>query len=117
MRRYRSTTLSGRLALASLGTAAAIGGVCAVGLSSLQNTSTVARVAVSQQLALIDDAAAISAFQYQKGFVADYLLTGNRAGLEEIEANRPAFESWLVRARAKVGTPALGPLLDEIQRE
>ena len=117
MRKSRSADLSARLALASLGSAAAIGVVCAVGLSSLEHTSAVARVAVTQQLALIDDAAAMGAFQYQKGFVAEYLLTGNRSWLAELETSRPAFESWLARAHATVTTPALAALLDDIQRE
>ncbi len=103
MRRSRSAALSARLALASLGTALAVGVVCAVGLFSLGNASAVARIAVSRQLALIDDAAAMSAFLYQKGFVAEYLLTGNRAWLAELESNRPAFESWLRRMHGKVG--------------
>jgi len=117
MNRLRSSSLSARLALASLGTALAIGIVCGVGLSSLENTAAVARVAVTQQLALIDDAAAMSAFQYQKGFVAEYLLSGNRAWLAELETSRPAFESWLARAHSKMGDPASGKLLDEIERE
>lgn len=115
--RLRTSSLSGRLALASLGTALAIGIVCAVGLSSVENTAAVARVAVTQQLALIDDAAAMSAFQYQKGFVAEYLLSGNRAWLAELETSRPAFESWLARAHSKMGDPASAKLLDEIERE
>ena len=84
MRRSRSAALSVRLAFASFGTALAVGVVCAVGLFSLGNASAVARVAVTRQLALIDDAAAMSAFLYQKGFVAEYLLTGNRAWLAEL---------------------------------
>ena len=96
-----SPTLWRRLALASLGTALAIGGVCAVALSSLANTGAVTRVAVTQQLALIDDAAAMAAFQYQKGFVAEYLLSGNLDRLAELETSRPAFESWLERAHTK----------------
>ena len=107
-RRSRAIGLSARLALASLGTAIAIGVVCAVGLSSLENTAAVARVAVGQQLALIDDAAAMGAFQYQKGFVAEYLLTGNREWLAELETSRPAFESWLAGAHAKAADPASG---------
>ena len=103
-RKLGTAALSGRLALASLGTAIAIGVVCAVGLSSLENTAAVARVAVTQQLALIDDAAAMSAFQYQKGFVAEYLLSGNRAWLAELETSKPAFESWLAR-RATARSP------------
>jgi signal transduction histidine kinase len=117
MRRSRSATLSARLALASLGTAVAVGVVCAVGLFSLGNASTVSRVAVSRQLALIDDAAAMSAFLYQKGFVAEYLLTGNRAWLAELESNRPAFESWLRRMHGKIGSADSEHLLDEIQSE
>jgi signal transduction histidine kinase len=109
--------LSARLALASLGVAIAIGVVCGVGLSSLENTATVARVAVTQQLALIDDAAAMAAFQYQKGFVAEYLLSGNRAWLAELETSRPAFESWLANAHSKVMNAASSRLLDEIERE
>jgi signal transduction histidine kinase len=113
----RSGALSARLALASLGTAIAIGIVCAVGLSSLENTAEVTRVAVSQQMALIDDAAAMSAFQYQKGFVAEYLLSGNVARLSELNMSRPAFESWLKGARAKMTDPPSARLLDDIQRE
>jgi signal transduction histidine kinase len=116
MRRSRSAALSARLALASLGTALAVGVVCAVGLFSLGNASSVARIAVSRQLALIDDAAAMSAFLYQKGFVAEYLLTGNRAWLAELESNRPAFESWLKRMHGK-GGPTSERLLDQIQTE
>jgi signal transduction histidine kinase len=116
-RRSRAIGLSARLAFASLGTAIAIGVVCAVGLSSLENTAAVTRVAVGQQLAVIDDAAAMSAFQYQKGFVAEYLLSGNREWLAELETSKPAFESWLATARAKITSPASAKLLDEIHTE
>src|SRR5215471_1108773 len=66
MRRSRSAVLSARLALASLGTAVAVGVVCAVGLSSLGNASAAARAAVVGQLALVDEASAMTAFLYQK---------------------------------------------------
>jgi C4-dicarboxylate-specific signal transduction histidine kinase len=117
MRRSRSAALSARLAVASLGTAIAVGVVCAVGLFSLGNASRDARVAVTRQLELLDDAEAMSAFLYQKGFVAEYLLTGNRAWLAELETSRPAFETWLAHAHARVGSAASGRLLDEIQGE
>jgi signal transduction histidine kinase len=57
----------------------------------------------------------MSAFLYQKGFVAEYLLTGNRAWLAELESNRPAFESWLARMHGNVGGAASQRLLDQIQ--
>ena len=94
-----------------------MGVVCAVGLSSLENTAAAARVAVTQQLALIDDAAAMSAFQYQKGFVAEYLLSGNRAWLEELATSKPAFESWLKAAQTKVSSQTSRTLLHDIESE
>ncbi len=114
MRGSRSARLSARLALASVGTALAVGVVCAVGLFSLGNASAVARVAVTRQLALIDDASAMSSFLYQKGFVAEYLLTGNRAWLAELESNRPIFESWLRKMHGR-GGPASEKVLNEIE--
>ena len=83
----RSQILSRRLALASLGTAVAVGVVCAVGLFSLGNASALAHVAVTRQLELADEATAMSAFLYQKGFVAEYLLTGNRSWLADLETS------------------------------
>ncbi len=117
MRRSRSAVLSARLALASLGTAVAVGVVCAVGLSSLENASSVARVAVGQQLAIIDDAAAMASFLYQKGFVAEYLLTGDRKGLDELETSRSAFVSWLAQAQAQVTNTESARILDQVRRE
>jgi signal transduction histidine kinase len=113
----RPLAWSFRLALASAGTALAIGVVCAVGLYSLDHTAEAGSAAVTRQLALIDDAAAVSAFQYQKGFVAEYLLTGNRTWLAELETSRPAFERWLEEAQRAVGASPAGAVVDEIRRE
>lgn len=106
-----------RLALASLGMALAIGVVCAVGLSSIKNASTVARVAVSRQLALIDEAEAMRSFMYRKVYVAQYIMTGNHEWIAELDAARPMFESWLARARHNSVGPSWGHLLDQIQAE
>jgi two-component system, NtrC family, sensor kinase len=59
----------------------------------------------------------MSAFQYQKGFVAEYLLSGNREWLAELQTSKPAFESWLATARAKIANPASAKLLDDIHNE
>ncbi|HEX2657918.1 MAG TPA: ATP-binding protein [Polyangia bacterium] len=112
-----SRRLSKQLALASLGTVLAVGVVCAVGLFSLGNASAVARMAVTRQLHLADDAAGMSAFLYQKGFVAEYLLTGDRRWLEDLEGSRPAFESWLAHAHEKVTAADGRRLLEDIQSE
>jgi signal transduction histidine kinase len=117
MRASRSAVLSARLALASLGTAVAVGVVCAVGLSSLEHASSVAREAVTRQLSLIDDAAAMTAFLYQKGFVAEYLLTGDKRWLAELETSRPPFEAWLARAEGTAPGLESARVLEDIQRE
>jgi C4-dicarboxylate-specific signal transduction histidine kinase len=117
MRFWHPDQLTLRLALASVGTAAAVGIVCAVGLYSLKHAASDGNAAVTRQLALIDDTAAMSALQYQKGLVAEYLLTGDPAPLAELESRRPAFEDWLERAHERVGAPASARLLDDLQRE
>jgi signal transduction histidine kinase len=111
----RPDSLSVRLALASLGTALAVAGVCGVGLYSLEHASADGNVAVTRQLALIDETSAMSAFQYQKGLVAEYLLTGDESRLSELDASRPTFESWLARAHALIGGEAAQKVLAEIQ--
>jgi signal transduction histidine kinase len=106
--------LSVRLALASLGTALAVGTVCAVGLSSLVDVAALTRGVVSRQLAVLDDSHAFGSLLYQKGFVAEYLLTGDRAWLDRLERNRPAFEKWLARTASD---PPGHALLEKIQQE
>jgi signal transduction histidine kinase len=116
MRAWHPDELSVRLALASVGTAIAVGIVCAVGLYSLEHAAADGNAAVTQQLALIDDTAAMSAFQYQKGLVAEYLLTGDPTRLAELDASRPAFEGWLARSLQGAGGEASTKLLGQIQR-
>lgn len=79
------------------------------------DASRVARQAVTRELELADDATGMSAFLYQKGFVAEYLLTGNRHWLQELDSSRPDFESWLVHAEQKVGSAGEGRLLNDIR--
>jgi signal transduction histidine kinase len=107
----RSALLSLRLALASVCTAGAIGVVCAVAVSSLDNASAVTRVAVGRQLSLIDDAVGMRAFTYQKGFVTQYILTGDRKWLAEPEATHPTFDDWLAHANAHAEGPTTRRLL------
>jgi C4-dicarboxylate-specific signal transduction histidine kinase len=117
MRSRRPDSLSLRLALASLGTAAAVGVVCAVGIYSLEHAATDGSAAVTRQLELIEDTAAMSALQYQKGLVAEYLLTGDAVHLAELDGARPAFEQWLARAQQKMGWGESRHLLDDLEKE
>lgn len=106
--------LSVRLALAALGTALTVGTVCVVGLRSLTDVAALTRQSVTRQLAVLENSHAFSSLLYQKGFVAEYLLTGDPAWLERLERNRPLFEAWLART---VADPTGHVLLDRIQRE
>lgn len=103
-----------RLTLAALGTALAVGTVCVVGLRSLTDVAALTRQSVTRQLAVLENSHAFSSLLYQKGFVAEYLLTGDPAWLERLERNRPQFEDWLART---VGDPSGHALLERIQRE
>jgi signal transduction histidine kinase len=113
----RRTRLSLRLALASVVSAAAIATVCAVALGSLRNLAFMTREGAARQIALIDDTAAFQSLLYQKGFVAEYMLTGDRAWLEQLETSRRAFDGWLARSRTGAGSEEGQTLLAQIQRQ
>jgi signal transduction histidine kinase len=122
IRRARPALLSMRLVslrliLASVCTAGAIGVVCTVAVSSLGNAATAARVSVDRQLSLIDDAVGMRAFAYQRGFVTQYILTGDRKWLAEPDMARPTFEAWLTRANAAADSPTSRSLLQRIGAE
>jgi signal transduction histidine kinase len=111
----RAPSLSLRLALASVCSAVAVGIVCVVGLVSLRNVSRVTRAALTRQIALLDESRAFTSLLYQKGFVAHYMLTRDRALLAQIEARRAAFESWLGAASGEASTPERRELLGRIR--
>src|SRR6516225_2048005 len=106
-----------RLALASLGWAAALAVVCGVGLVSLRNVSGVGRGAVLQQMALLNDTRAFQAVLYQKGFVAEYMLTRDRAWLEQLAKSREDVRAWLARTHGAVATPEQQQVLRRIESE
>src|SRR5258706_9236187 len=112
----RSVALPGRLALASVFTAAAIAVVCVVAVKSLDNAASVARIAVTRQLALIDDASAMRSFSTQNGRIGVYILTNDRKWLSETDATQPNFEAWLSRAHAAAATPQSRRALDGIDQ-
>src|SRR5262245_8361027 len=96
----RLAVLSTPLALAAVCTAVAMGVVCAVAVSSLTEAARGARLGVGRQLALIDDALGMRAFATQQGFVAQYVLTGDRKWLADPQSAPPKFDAWLARANA-----------------
>jgi signal transduction histidine kinase len=101
----RPSSLSIRLALAFTLAMAAMAIVCVVALVDLVNVSGRTRGAVSRQVALLRQATAFDALLYQKGFVAAYMVTGDRVWLHKLEATRGKFAAWL----ASVGPSLLPP--------
>lgn len=90
--------LSVRFALASIGTVVAITVVCAVGLDSVRQVGSVTHSAVSRRITAIHDSSAFQGMLYQKGLVAEYVLTGDRMWLAQLEDSRAAFARWLQNA-------------------
>jgi signal transduction histidine kinase len=112
----RSPSLSFRLALASLVSAVAVAAVCLVALVSLRNIASVSRSAVTRQIAALDESHAFAALLYQKGFLAHFMLTGDRAWLAQVDARRAAFETWLQSAE-EPSTPERRDLVQRIRDE
>jgi len=113
----RSNRLTLRFGLAAAISSLAVTLVCAAGLWGLSAQSRASQEAVHRQLALVDDAEGFQALFYQKGFVADYLLTGDRAWLEQLETSKLAFTRWLDRARADLEEPQSSSLLTRLRSE
>lgn len=115
--RRRPLPLSVRLALASVASVTAVFLVALVGLSSLDKVFAGTREAFGHHLELLNDTSAFESLLYQKGFAAEYMLTGDPSWLRELERSRADFEPWLERARAGVVSDAARGLLSEIEHE
>src|SRR5256885_1504818 len=82
----------------SLCSALAVGIVCVVGLVSLRNVSSVTRSAVTRQIATLDESRVFESLLYQKGFLAQYMLTADLRWVAQIDVYRQGFEQWLASA-------------------
>jgi signal transduction histidine kinase len=109
--------LSMRLGLASLASAVAIGFVCLVGLRSLGGVTEVARRAVIDQIDLLNDTSAFEAVLYQKGFAVEYMLSGDRKWLAELENSRAQVATWLMRTHSMTLDHPARDLLARIEGE
>jgi signal transduction histidine kinase len=105
--------LTVRLALAFTLSTAATALVCVVALVDLVNVSKRTNFVVSRQMEVLRDAAAFDALMYQKGFVADYMLTGDRVWLRKLESSRAEFARWVDDVRSKLA-PTESEVLDKI---
>ncbi len=53
----------------------------------------------------LSDAAALQGLLYQKGFVAEYFLTGDQRWLDELQRATPEFDRWLANITRAARTP------------
>ena len=60
--------------------------------------------AARADLAALEDAANLQALLYQKGFVSEYFLTGDRRWLGELARSRTEFDQWLARVTRNAGS-------------
>lgn len=59
-------------------------------------------------LAALDDAGELQELLYQKGFVAEYFLTGDPRSLKELASTTPAIDQWLGRIARDAATTESG---------
>ena len=69
---------------------------------SMRRLSSMSSTALRGQMDLFENAAGLQELLYQKGFVASYMLTGERAWLEQLDRSRQSFAGWLERAHFQV---------------
>jgi signal transduction histidine kinase len=112
----RSSKLGLRLALAFVSSMAAMAAICIVALVTLVDVSEHTRKGASQGVDLLRDAAAFDAMLYQKGFVADYMLTRDPVWLEKLGDARARFAHWIEHPRRGLDAQER-ELLREIERE
>jgi len=99
----RPQPLSVQLALASLVSVVGLVIVCGVGVVSLQQLSSSSSAALRGEMDLFDNMEGLQSLLYQKGFVAYYMLSGDRTWLTELDRSRQDFSRWLQQARTYRG--------------
>jgi signal transduction histidine kinase len=101
VRRRRLQRLIGVLTVASALVLLAIAGVA---LRSIAVSHEAATDGARADLAALEDATELQTLLYQKGFVAEYFLTGDHRWIDELERARPAFEQWLAAMTRNAGS-------------
>jgi signal transduction histidine kinase len=92
--------------------------IAGVAMRSIAVSHQAATDAARADLAALEDATELSALLYQKGFVAEYFLTGDRRFLDELEQARPEFERWLAAMTRTAGSsPAVAEATAQLVAE
>jgi len=117
MAAFRPQSLSLQLALACLVSVLALGVVCSVGVVSMRQLSVISSTALQGQIELFNNTSSLQELLYQKGFVASYMLTGEREWLTQLERSRQSFSQWLEHAQSESGLSEGRQGLLQIARE
>jgi signal transduction histidine kinase len=85
-------------------TFAALAAVALAAVRAVAVSHRAATEAARADLAALEDAHELQNLLYQKGFVAEYFLTGDTRWLEELKRATPSFEEWLARVTKEATT-------------
>jgi signal transduction histidine kinase len=85
-------------------TFAALAAVALAAVRAVAVSHRAATEAAQADLAALEDAHELQNLLYQKGFVAEYFLTGDTRWLEELKRTTPSFEEWLARVTKEATT-------------
>ena len=103
--RSRHRRIQRLLRVVSLGSVLLTATIAAIEVRALAVTHRAATDAARADLSALRDASQLENLLYQKGFVAEYFLTGDPYWLEQLRGARPAFERWLAGLTRDASTP------------
>src|SRR3954463_11129287 len=89
--------------VASSISALALLALAGIALRSVAVSHRTATDAARVDLLALEDAGEMQALLYQKGFAAEYFLTGDERWINELDRTRPAFERWLANVTKNAG--------------
>src|ERR1700753_1874184 len=114
----RPRRLQSIFSVLSLVTTALLLGLGGVALRSVSVSHRSATDAARADLDALEDASQLQALLYQKGFVAEYFLTGDRHWLAELGRSRLEFDRWIVQVTRNAGvTPELAHITGQLVTE
>src|SRR5437899_3338392 len=103
MANLRSSRLQWKFGVLSLAATLLLLVVAGVAVRSVAISHRSATDAARADLAALEDATKLQDLLYQKGFVSEYFLTGDRAWLEELGRTRAEFDRWITTVTRNAG--------------
>src|SRR5215471_4542284 len=103
MASVRGSRLQWKFGVLSLAATFVLLVIAGVALRSVAVSHRSATDAARADLAALEDATRLSDLLYQKGFVSEYFLTGDRHWLDELGRSRTEFEGWVAAVTRNAG--------------